>query len=329
MEKESCSAESADGDDEIFSSTEENPNWDNFHMLVEVAEQERIKLEKEESQRKLIRQSVSAFLNLDDKETAEILLLISDDKIDLDFTKGKRSWRKKISSTKRLLFFKKLKSTSIVQYEFEGKHQEDDDNPILFSHGNIIRKPLSLLSKRSRCNNYIEENSSNTDQEEEKKPKKTISTYLDASSTLHTNITIPDNFKNKIVELGGSEESLVFVFQKVLTKTDVNTNQHRLLIPLKQIKNGFLTDEEKASFQDSTQKFEVGAIFIDPSLDECRMNLRQWNMAKKNGKVSYNYSLVTHWAMVVRKNQLREGMTAHLWAFRKGSELGFALLLLN
>ncbi|KAL3504192.1 hypothetical protein ACH5RR_034033, partial [Cinchona calisaya] len=118
---------------------------------------------------------------------------------------GRRSFRKKVSSIQKLLFFKKPKlkpkPPSVVPYEFQGKHREDDGNPILFSHGNITRKPF-LLSKRSRCNNYNEENGSNTDQEEEmpkkpKKPKKT-STYLDASSALHAIITIPANFKNKM-----------------------------------------------------------------------------------------------------------------------------------
>mgnify|MGYP004713195383 CR=1 FL=1 len=117
------------------------------------------------------------------------------------------------------------------------------------------------------------------------------------------------------------------MFQKGLTKTDVNTHFSRLLVPFKQIKNGFLTDEEQARFHDRSQKFEINAIFVDPSLDEGRMNPRQWEMGKKDGKISYNFALITNWVKVVQKNELRQGMTVHLWAFRRDLQLGFALIL--
>nr|XP_027101606.1 B3 domain-containing protein At3g25182-like [Coffea arabica] len=124
-----------------------------------------------------------------------------------------------------------------------------------------------------------------------------------------------------------TEESIVFVFQKVLTDTDVNMHFSRLLVPFKQIKNGFLTAEEQARFWDPNRKFGIDAIFVDPSLDEGRMNLRRWEMGKKDGKISYNFALITNWTKVVVKNGLRQGMTVHLWAFRRDLQLGFALVL--
>ncbi|CAI9097278.1 OLC1v1033665C1 [Oldenlandia corymbosa var. corymbosa] len=72
---------------------------------------------------------------------------------------------------------------------------------------------------------------------------------------------LPENIKNKIIALGGpsSESSITFVFQKVLTATDVNANQSRLLIPFKKLKDhSFLTEKERNMLGKRYDKTEGG-----------------------------------------------------------------------
>ncbi|XP_071917170.1 putative B3 domain-containing protein At5g35780 [Coffea arabica] len=311
---------SSSNDDERrldYSGIELYPNWGKFDILVAVAEVERIRLEEEEKERKL-RRNLSTFLKLlAEKETEESSM---DNgfagKIEVNFTKGKRSFRRKTGSNHTLLS-EELPS-AISQFDFEDKHQEDDGNHVLFSYGDIIKKPQS-----KRLRSPSEENSTDHQEIEMPRSKKAKSKpgYPDGPSK-STISTIPEKFKNRILEFGGSEESIVFVFQKVLTDTDVNTHFSRLLVPFKQIKSGFLTPEEQARFWDPNQKFGIDAIFVDPSLDEGRMNLRRWEMGKKDGKISYNFALISNWIKVVAKNELRQ-----LWAFRRDLQLGFALIL--
>ncbi|XP_027182141.1 B3 domain-containing protein At3g25182-like [Coffea eugenioides] len=325
---------SSSNDDERrldYSGIELYPNWGKFDILVAVAEVERIRLEEEEKERKL-RRNLSTFLKLlAEKETEESSVDNGSDvvgklqllagKIDVNFTKGKRSFRRKAGSNHTLLS-EELPS-AISQFDFEGKHQEDDGNHVLFSYGDIMKKP-----QLKRLRSPSEENSTDHQDIEMPRSKKAKSKprYPDGPST-STISTIPEKFKNRILEFGGSEGSIVFVFQKVLTETDVNKHFSRLLVPFRQIKNGFLTAEEQARFWDPNQKFGIDAIFVDPSLDEGRMNLRRWEMGKKDGKISYNFALITNWIKVVEKNELRQGMTVHLWAFRGDLQLGFALVL--
>ncbi|CAI9095215.1 OLC1v1031102C1 [Oldenlandia corymbosa var. corymbosa] len=158
---------------------------------------------------------------------------------------------------------------------------------------------------------------------------------------------LPENFKNKIITLGGpsSESSITFVFQKVLTATDVNPRHSRLLIPFGQVKDhSFLTDSERDMLENRYNKTDEGrtndvevnngavmvirAIFLNPACNEQQMCLTRWDMGKGADKASPNYCLRTQWRKVVEENQLKENDTIQLWGFRKGLALGLALVQL-
>nr|XP_027101596.1 B3 domain-containing protein At5g38500-like [Coffea arabica] len=149
-----------------------------------------------------------------------------------------------------------------------------------------------------------------------KPQSKRLRSPSEENSTDHQEIEMPRSKKAK------SKPGYPDGPSKSTINTDVNTHFSRLLVPFKQIKSGFLTPEEQARFWDPNQKFGIDAIFVDPSLDEGRMNLRRWEMGKKDGKISYNFALISNWIKVVAKNELRQ-----LWAFRRDLQLGFALIL--
>nr|XP_009775407.1 PREDICTED: B3 domain-containing protein At5g24050-like [Nicotiana sylvestris] len=94
--------------------------------------------------------------------------------------------------------------------------------------------------------------------------------------------------------------------------------------------NDFLNSEEDAylNTRNENNVSEMKVKLIEPSLEICDINLRKWNMNKSNGKTSSSYVLTTYWNAVSKRNALKIGTLVQLWAFRKGSELCFALVKL-
>ncbi|KAI7987195.1 B3 domain-containing protein [Camellia lanceoleosa] len=137
---------------------------------------------------------------------------------------------------------------------------------------------------------------------------------------------LPAEFKNHIERLNGIE--LNFVIEKQLYKTDLSHTHGRLSLPLSQIDDGFLTQEEKdlLNTRIRNHKTPIEAQLIEPSGQESDICLKKWDMPKKLSKVSTTYNLTTSWNRVVKNNRLREGMIAQLWSFRVGSKLWFALV---
>ncbi|KAI8021454.1 B3 domain-containing protein [Camellia lanceoleosa] len=137
---------------------------------------------------------------------------------------------------------------------------------------------------------------------------------------------LPAEFKNYIERLNGTE--LNFVIEKPLYCTDLSHTHGRLSLPLCQIDNGFLTQEEKDLLNTRTgnHKTPIEAKLIEPSGHDSDICLKKWDMPKKSNKVSTTYNLTTSWNRVVKNNRLREGMIVQLWSFRVGSKLWFALV---
>ncbi|CAL5438657.1 unnamed protein product [Camellia sinensis] len=137
---------------------------------------------------------------------------------------------------------------------------------------------------------------------------------------------LPAKFKNYIERLNGTE--LNFVIEKPLYCTDLSHTHGRLSLPLCQIDNGFLTQEEKdlLNTRSGNHKTPIEAKLIEPSGHESDICLKKWDMPKKSSKVSTTYNLTTSWNRVVKNNRLHEGMIVQLWSFRVGSKLWFALI---
>ncbi|PSS17747.1 B3 domain-containing protein [Actinidia chinensis var. chinensis] len=187
---------------------------------------------------------------------------------------------------------------------------------------NMVNKNNQRVgSKRGRCDIDAEK-----DRPKHKKKKKIMITYVPPNPTPN----LPANFKERIQGLNGSD--LVLVIQKPLFATDVSKNHYRLSMPLNQIKNQFLSWNEKDALmnQNGVGVPEMEVFLIEPSCQkETKMNLKIWAMHKGpkcKAKVSYMYSLGKHWNEVVSGNGLEEGMTVQVWAFRVEGNLGFALV---
>ncbi|KAL0355770.1 UNVERIFIED_CONTAM: hypothetical protein Sradi_4023900 [Sesamum radiatum] len=127
---------------------------------------------------------------------------------------------------------------------------------------------------------------------------------------------LPEAFKNHIIQTGGCLETLVFVIQKGLFKTDLDPNEGRLSIPYRQVQNQFLNSSEFEQL-DSTQG-GIPAILVEPCLEECKMSLRNW---KSNSMCA----LVSGWNEVCSRNALGQGVIIRLWSFRRQTDLCFAV----
>ena len=186
---------------------------------------------------------------------------------------------------------------------------------------NMVNKNKQMVgSKRGRCDIDAEK------ERRKHKKKKIMITYVPPNPTPN----LPANFKERIQGLNGSD--LVLVIQKPLFATDVSKKHYRLSMPLNQIKNEFLSRNEKDALmnQNGDGVPEMEVFLIEPSCQkETKMNLKIWVMLKDpkcKAKASYMYSLGKHWNEVVSGNGLEEGMTVQVWAFRVEGNLGFALV---
>ncbi|KAF3673028.1 putative egg cell-secreted protein 1.4-like [Capsicum annuum] len=157
-----------------------------------------------------------------------------------------------------------------------------------------------------------------------KKAKRNIIVRVKVPPVGLINRELDIDFKKKITEMGGSLVSVKLVIEKRLFDTDVKRAEGRLLIPQRQMINVFLEPEEdsRLNTRSGDNMCEMKVMLIQPSREISKINLRKWFMNKGNG----NYVLVTYWNEVVETNDLKIGTKVQLWAFRKGTDLCFALV---
>ncbi|KAL6493634.1 hypothetical protein OROGR_032413 [Orobanche gracilis] len=130
---------------------------------------------------------------------------------------------------------------------------------------------------------------------------------------------LPETFKNRIVEIGGRLESLVFVIEKELFLTDVSTSHARLSVPYRQVKNTFLSSYEESELASGRG---IRVAVVQPCLEECSMTFKSW---KKNSM----FVLINGWNNVIRGNGLTARILIRLWSFRRNSELCFACVFVG
>ncbi|KAF7151570.1 hypothetical protein RHSIM_Rhsim02G0210600 [Rhododendron simsii] len=128
---------------------------------------------------------------------------------------------------------------------------------------------------------------------------------------------LPDEFKERIRNLGGAKATLVI--QKVLEGTDVSTRHGRLSLP-----RGKLIDKEFPSGKGINGKdvAEIEARLIPENGKEHEIDIRQWNMKNRI------YNAVKGWNEVVKEHKLCKDLLVQLWSFRVQGNLWFALLKL-
>ncbi|KAL6497387.1 hypothetical protein OROGR_029316 [Orobanche gracilis] len=131
--------------------------------------------------------------------------------------------------------------------------------------------------------------------------------------------TLPEKIKDRIVKIGGCLESVVFVIEKRLYLTDVSKSHGRLTVPHRQVNNKFLESHEQDELNSGKG---IRSALLQPSLEECEITFKSWNS-------NSTYVLVNNWNRVRRDNGLMVGKTIQLWAFRRNSELCFAILRMD
>ncbi|KAL8482431.1 hypothetical protein ACS0TY_027950 [Phlomoides rotata] len=155
------------------------------------------------------------------------------------------------------------------------------------------------------------------------------------STSARKKLQLPEEFTRAIQETagGGRVSQVRLVIEKSLTISDVKPNQNRLLMPIRQISDEFLNEEEKNRIggkDGEGRKIYMNVRIIEPSLqrgDSVRFG--RWDMSKSNGKSpSSNYVINGNWMKIVNRNRLREEMVVQVWSFRIGEELCFALVKL-
>lgn len=134
------------------------------------------------------------------------------------------------------------------------------------------------------------------------------------------------SFWREINKRGGTNVKLVM--KKVITASDVNNKQERLLLPFGKLQiesRDFLRADEEKMLEEKGGSIKV--MLIQPKFVEeighvvNDIDLRKW----KGG-----YVLTTkQWNLVVERNEIKEHQVFHVWSFRVGegqTKLGFALV---
>ncbi|KAL7604678.1 hypothetical protein Lser_V15G15213 [Lactuca serriola] len=126
-------------------------------------------------------------------------------------------------------------------------------------------------------------------------------------------------------ELEGTEAKVVI--QKTLYKSDLEENQNRLNMPMKQVikPDEFLRKNEKEDLENGME-FEVKLWGPRLEMHENPMMLKMWHM-----KTTSNYVLKTEWNRFVKANEkdLEINKTIQVWSFRREEKLCFAIACLE
>ena len=126
-------------------------------------------------------------------------------------------------------------------------------------------------------------------------------------------------------KLKGTEVKVVI--QKTLYKSDLEENQNRLNMPMKQVirPDEFLRKNEKEDLENG-KEFEGKLWGPRLEMHENPMMLKMWHM-----KTTSNYVLKTEWNRFVKANEkdLEINKTIQVWSFRREEKLCFAIACLE
>ncbi|XP_022843258.1 B3 domain-containing protein At5g24050-like [Olea europaea var. sylvestris] len=144
---------------------------------------------------------------------------------------------------------------------------------------------------------------------------------------------LPIQFKNAIFSLaqGRTVLEIKLVIQKQLFASDMAQDQNRFTIPANQIREEFLSNEEKTNlskYASKGRKMAMKVKIIEPLLGEGTVELRRWDLKKDSGRSSSSYVLNKTWGKIRENNKLMIGDVMQLWAVRVDEELLFVLVKL-
>nr|XP_004236419.2 putative B3 domain-containing protein At2g27410 [Solanum lycopersicum] len=127
-------------------------------------------------------------------------------------------------------------------------------------------------------------------------------------------LPMPQIVKDRINQLEKGVKEVKFIIEKEIFKTDCGEHQNRLSIPITQVVEKFLTDEEEKylCMPSNGNRINFKKVrVIDPSLDIYELELRRWKMTE-----SAIYALNGKWTKMRVRNKIKKGNTIQIWAVR-------------
>ncbi|CAH9107587.1 unnamed protein product [Cuscuta epithymum] len=151
---------------------------------------------------------------------------------------------------------------------------------------------------------------------------------------------MPERFRGRIRQLAGpgaeiAEEMLLI--EKQITATDLNPNEGRLSLPLKQLRRtDFLRAEEvERLLTRHNNGINVGSVdvaliaAVDGEIVIKReLHLRRWEMPKNRGKSSVSLMVTKEWNKIKGSLGLAVGTKVQIWSVRVDGELWLSLVVL-
>ncbi|KAL6543713.1 hypothetical protein OROGR_010210 [Orobanche gracilis] len=187
-------------------------------------------------------------------------------------------------------------------------YDDDDRRKIISLPRNLLRR-RSAIRRRKRTQSRIWNFINNT-------------TSSNSYSPDHGQSTVTENIDSPTVGIDHDHRAFLFT-RRVLQKSDMNRQQHRLSMPCKQVKiqtdELFTRDESKRL----RNKSPVEARLIDPRGEEYGIYLR----LAMAGPSSYCYAIGKPWLRIKDENGFEPGMVLDVWVTRRGEmgELCFIL----
>ncbi|RID66721.1 hypothetical protein BRARA_D01840 [Brassica rapa] len=114
----------------------------------------------------------------------------------------------------------------------------------------------------------------------------------------------------------GREGDAKMIFEKAMTKTDLATNQGRLLMPFYQMAEMDFLNEAELKILEEHHKGDYVKKGVDVVLLN-RSGKKRWNLNMRIWKMStcFNYALCAGWNQVVLDNDFQRNQTITLWSF--------------
>jgi hypothetical protein len=125
--------------------------------------------------------------------------------------------------------------------------------------------------------------------------------------------SLPAVINQVLLERGYSEP--VFLAQKQLCLLDVRPQNSRFLIPQREIKQQFLTEEEKTTLNNGGM---IPITLMNSEFSENNVTLKKWEVHDMlDGGVTSSYLLIRNgWNQVVLQNGLQPSNIVRLWSCR-------------
>ncbi|CAA2963488.1 Hypothetical predicted protein [Olea europaea subsp. europaea] len=227
---------------------------------------------------------------------------------------------------------KKLKEISvkkIIEKKYEAALKKpvvedplENDSIVISSESSERKRKRNSCKRKAKSNGRSGEGSSSRNNEKNRTNPREVPAP-----------PLPIQFKNAILDIaqGRTVSEVKLVIQKQLFASDMAKDQNRFTIPANQIREEFLSNEERiylSRYASKGRKVAMEVKIIEPLLGEGTVELRRWDLKKYSGRSSLSYVLNKTWGEICENNKLKTGDVMQLWAVRVDEELVLVLVKL-